>query len=170
MRPKRNKRVFGDREPYMFPSLNLLLRIRHDVSSSQPSCTWVTSLCSYRYRHERGIYNKPDQATTVWRGTCRDFLPGTLRGFSDQYPLPCKGFRALWCNIVKAWGNTRLQRFLSILSCVFLPCASSYQKAPGVVVHHGLGKEAMKKQRTKSNAISYSFSFLAIWNTVGQRQ
>ena len=66
-----------------------------------------------------------------------------------QYLLLGIGFRALWYNIVKAWGNMSFQRFLSMLSCVFLPCASSYQKTPGVVVHHGLGKETMKKQRKK---------------------
>jgi len=32
---KRNKRIFGDRKPFVFPSLNLLFRVRHNVSPSQ---------------------------------------------------------------------------------------------------------------------------------------
>jgi hypothetical protein len=36
-----------------------------------------------------------------------------------------------------------------ILSYVLLSCATSYHKASGAVVHHGLGKEAMTKQRKK---------------------
>jgi hypothetical protein len=46
-------------------------------------------------------------------------------------------------------GNIRLQIFFLILSYVLLSCATSYHKAPGAVVHHGLGKEAMTKKQKK---------------------